>query len=115
MQTRPIVLTLLGAAAVLSAAVLPAVPAQAVPIGADTTTVSRSCDRSAQPGLMSCFALRTSKASATGTISAMAAPAGYGSADLRAAYKLTGAAASTAVVAIVDAYDNPNAESDLAV
>jgi hypothetical protein len=115
MQTRPIVLTLLGAAAVLSAAVFPAVPAQAVPIGTDTATVSRSCDSSAQPGLMSCFALRTTKAPATGTMSAMAAPAGYGSADLRAAYKLTGVAASTAVVAIVDAYDNPKAESDLAV
>jgi subtilase family serine protease len=39
-------------------------------------------------------------------------PAGWGPADLRSAYKLT--ADSTATVAIVDAFDDPNAESDLA-
>jgi subtilase family serine protease len=39
-------------------------------------------------------------------------PAGWGAADLRLAYNLTGD--STATVAIVDAYDDPNAESDLA-
>src|SRR3954463_11934051 len=40
------------------------------------------------------------------------APAGWGPADLRRAYSLTGD--STATVAIVDAYDDPNAASDLA-
>src|SRR3954451_12514598 len=40
------------------------------------------------------------------------APAGWGPADLRSAYSLTGD--STATVAIVDAYDDPNAESNLA-
>ena len=39
-------------------------------------------------------------------------PAGWGPADLRTAYNLT--ADSTSTVAIVDAYDNPNAEGDLA-
>ena len=38
---------------------------------------------------------------------------GYAPADLQSAYKLTGGSSST--VAIVDAYSNPNAESDLAV
>jgi subtilase family serine protease len=38
---------------------------------------------------------------------------GYGPADLQSAYKLSGGSSST--VAIVDAYANPNAESDLAV
>jgi subtilase family serine protease len=38
---------------------------------------------------------------------------GYRPADLQSAYKLTGGSSST--VAIVDAYSNPNAESDLAV
>jgi subtilase family serine protease len=46
---------------------------------------------------------------ATGT------PSGYGPADLRAAYKLTGTGSATQTIAIVDAYDDPNAESDLAV
>ena len=45
-----------------------------------------------------------------------AVPAGYGPADLQSAYGLAGQAASdggTQRVAIVDAYDDPNAEADL--
>jgi subtilase family serine protease len=44
-----------------------------------------------------------------------ATPAGYGPGDLLSAYKLTGAAANGAgeTVAIVDAYDDPNALSDV--
>jgi hypothetical protein len=40
-------------------------------------------------------------------------PAGWGPADLQSAYKL-GAASGTPTVAIVDAFDDPSAESDLA-
>lgn len=46
------------------------------------------------------------------------APAGYNPSDLQTAYNITPAAASNGsgvTVAIVDAYDDPNAESDLAV
>jgi subtilase family serine protease len=43
-------------------------------------------------------------------------PAGYHPADLQSAYKLPSATAGTGqTVAIVDAFDDPNAESDLAV
>jgi subtilase family serine protease len=42
-------------------------------------------------------------------------PSGYGPADLRSAYNLTGSGSSSQTIAIVDAFDNPNAESDLAV
>jgi subtilase family serine protease len=42
-------------------------------------------------------------------------PSGYGPADLRAAYAVTGTGSATTIVAIVDAYGYPNAESDLAV
>jgi subtilase family serine protease len=49
---------------------------------------------------------------AAGNPAATAAPSGYGPADIRSAYKLTGDSPRT--VAIVDAYDDPNAESDLA-
>jgi subtilase family serine protease len=42
-------------------------------------------------------------------------PAGYGPSDLRSAYKLPSTSAgSTSTIAIVDAYDDPNAASDLA-
>jgi subtilase family serine protease len=48
----------------------------------------------------------------------LAAPAGYGPADLQSAYNLASAAASRGTgqtIAIVDAYDDPTAEADLAV
>ena len=41
-------------------------------------------------------------------------PSGYGPADLRAAYNVTGTGSPTTTIAIVDAYGYPNAESDLA-
>jgi subtilase family serine protease len=50
-----------------------------------------------------------------GTPLATAGPAGFNPADLQAAYKLAGANAAGRTVAIVDAYDDPTAESDLAV
>ncbi|MFL6765796.1 MAG: hypothetical protein ACJ8FO_11430 [Sphingomicrobium sp.] len=51
-----------------------------------------------------------------GKISPNATPQGYGPADLRAAYALTGVTGSgTPTVAIVDAFAYPNAEADLAV
>ena len=43
------------------------------------------------------------------------APSGYGPADLKSAYKLTSGGSSSQTVAIVDAYDDPNAEADLGV
>jgi len=46
---------------------------------------------------------------------AAGAPSGYNPADLRSAYKLTSNGSSAQTIAIVDAYDDPNAEKDLAV
>src|SRR5436305_398091 len=46
---------------------------------------------------------------------ATAGPSGFGPADLRSAYKLPATGGTGQTVAIVDAYDNPKAESDLAV
>jgi len=46
---------------------------------------------------------------------ASATPAGFGPADMRAAYNLTATGSSSITVAIVDAYGYSNAESDLAV
>ncbi|MFL6074307.1 MAG: hypothetical protein ACJ73S_13005 [Mycobacteriales bacterium] len=44
-----------------------------------------------------------------------ASPSGYGPADLRSAYKLTSTGSASQTIAIVDAYDDPTAEADLAV
>lgn len=42
-------------------------------------------------------------------------PSGYGPADLRSAYNLSSSGSSSQTIAIVDAYDDANAEADLAV
>ncbi|MER6105999.1 carboxypeptidase regulatory-like domain-containing protein [Streptomyces sp. NPDC001832] len=72
------------------------------------------CDKPSKAGEMSCFAMvRTDVVKEKG-LQADAAPAGFGPADLQSAYNLP-SAGSTETVAVVAAYDNPNAEADLAV
>jgi len=51
---------------------------------------------------------------ASGRIAPTATPAGFGPADIRSAYSLTSSASGGRTVAIVDAYNDPNAEVDLA-
>jgi N-acetylneuraminic acid mutarotase len=86
------------------------------PSDAETGAVKQLCSTPKSPKEARCFALaRTDVASGTG-IKPNATPSGYGPADLQSAYALpsaTGGAGQT--VAIVDAFDNPNAEADLAV
>jgi subtilase family serine protease len=68
------------------------------------------------PGQASCMAL--AHVTSDGTPVTTVTPDGYSPADLRAAYNLTSAATHDGgdqTVAIVDAYDDPNAEADLAV
>jgi subtilase family serine protease len=50
----------------------------------------------------------------TGRPFATTGPSGYSPADLRAAYSVTGNGTSSTIIAIVDAFGYPNAESDLA-
>src|SRR5438477_11064229 len=60
-------------------------------------------------GYARCFSLVKGNATASG-------PSGYGPADLQSAYKLpSSTAGSGQTVAIVDAFDDPTAESDLGV
>lgn len=71
----------------------------------------------AAPGTVTCFALINS---AVKTLTSAVQPAfinGYHPVDVQTAYALAGAQkfSGTRTVAIVDAYDDPNAESDLAV
>ena len=90
--------------------------ALAVPIpsaGATTATEVPVCKR-APHGRVGCFAIRLDRY-ASGRIRHANAPVGYGPADLSAAYGLpSDTAGSGMTVAIVDAYDDPAAETDLA-
>jgi len=77
---------------------------------------ARSVSPPAAKGAFTCFALqRTDIAGTTGLMRAAATPAGFGPADLLSAYNLPADGGAGTTVAIVDAYDNPNAESDLAL
>ncbi|MGQ4513409.1 carboxypeptidase regulatory-like domain-containing protein [Streptomyces sp. DW26H14] len=69
-----------------------------------------------KPGDATCYSLRrTDIKAAKGLRPADDTPAGVGASDLRSAYSLPADGGAGQTVAIVDAYDDPNAESDLAV
>src|SRR5260370_5153005 len=50
-----------------------------------------------------------------GSPNAASAPSGYGPVQFRTGYGLTATGSSTTTIGIVDAYDDPNIESDLGV
>ncbi len=89
-------------------------PTTAAPrTGAPAT--SRAACASAPAGHARCFALVKS-GRATRAATPAAPPAGYGPADLVDAYNLPARTRGRGqTVAVVDAFDNPNAEADLAV
>ncbi|MFL6603786.1 MAG: peptidase S8 [Steroidobacteraceae bacterium] len=72
----------------------------------------RVCSGAAAVGSASCHAHIVHDE--TGQPFATTGPAGYAPADLRAAYSVSGNGTSSTIIAIVDAFGYPNAESDLA-
>ncbi|WP_405583194.1 carboxypeptidase regulatory-like domain-containing protein [Streptomyces sp. NBC_01190] len=69
-----------------------------------------------QPGTFTCFALRRTDVTAhRGLVTGDTAPEGFGAGDLQAAYGLPADGGSGQTIAIVDAFDDPNAAADLAV
>jgi hypothetical protein len=101
----------LGAATVV--AVGGAEAATTITSGSSSVPVVRSCAAPTRSRVMTCFALRRSDIAAQ-AVTPNATPAGLGPADLQSAYKLSTAGGGGATVAIVDAFNDPNAESDLA-
>ena len=82
------------------------------PAPADTRQV---CAAPAQPGVARCLSLIRTDVQARAVATAAAPPAGYGPSSLQSAYNLPSTTAGgSRTVAIVDAYDDPNAASDLA-
>jgi subtilase family serine protease len=112
----------------LATAGLGTVTAQAAASSASSAKITtvHSCAR-ASKGHASCDALARTDAAAAAATARMATgakggvnpnvtPSGFGPADLQSAYKLPSATAGSGqTVAIVDAYDDPTAESDLGV
>jgi subtilase family serine protease len=107
---RRLALAVTVGAAVLTAAVSVPSTASAQPTGRHGS--ERTCG-AVPAGYAACFARVVTDAS--GKPQATTTPSGYGPADLRSAYNLGSASGAGKTVAIVDAYDDPTAEQDLAV
>lgn len=80
--------------------------------------VEHVCSQHVAKGMAKCFALKQTNAMEPNhivprAVTPNATPSGYGPSDIQSAYNLPAAGAGT-TVAIVDAYDDPSAESDLA-
>ncbi|MEU9977783.1 carboxypeptidase regulatory-like domain-containing protein [Streptomyces sp. NPDC051014] len=78
------------------------------------TSLSPMCGNPA-PGHAACYALRAADPAPTARVGAAEQPAGLSPQDIQSAYNLPTDGGAGQTVAIVDAYDNPNAEADLAV
>jgi subtilase family serine protease len=91
---------------------------------AKVTWAATPCATPKKAGELACDSLRVTggttafqKAHGITPKATSATPTGYGPSDLRSAYGLTSASANNGsgqTIAIVDAYDDPNAEADLA-
>ncbi|MFB7633601.1 S53 family peptidase [Streptomyces sp. NPDC056149] len=120
-----------GAPALLSAATLvvggliAAVPAGAAPApaaphaspaasGTAAVPTHRLCAQPTKPGVMACNSVARTDVKQSLSLAPHATPSGFGPSDLQSAYKLPKTGGSGQTVAIVDAYDDPNAEKDLA-
>jgi subtilase family serine protease len=107
------VLTSVASPAVSASAVAPA----AAPVVHHKT--ARLCSTVNKAGQAACYAIRQTDTVqppgvSVNAVSPNATPAGYGPSTLVAAYKLDQSKGGGQTVAVVDAYDDPNAESDLA-
>ena len=94
-------------------------PSAATKSTATKVTTKRSCG-AAKAGHMTCFSIRRTDVREPGAFKLQAVvpnvtPSGLSPANLDSAYKLSASAGSGQTVAIVDAYNDPNAASDLAV
>ena len=109
---RPALAALASAAALALTTIALAPSAGAAPSTGSSHRTVHVCGPAAA-GSASCDAIRNDKVDGNGRVQPNATPPGYGPGDIRGAYNLT--TDSTATVAIVDAYDDPNAETDLGV
>jgi N-acetylneuraminic acid mutarotase len=97
-------------------AVASATPAGATGAATGKANVVAACSTATQNNQANCFALRRTDIQAQkGLRPADTTPAGYGPGDLQSAYSLSANGGAGATVAIVDAFDDPTAEADLAI
>src|SRR4051794_36522174 len=116
-------LALIGSAVAIAVAVLGqpsvafAAPHTQAPTLATTgkASVTAACAQPAK-GFAACYALRRDDiAGVKGLQPLDVTPQGFGAGDLQSAYALPANGGAGATVAIIDAFDDPNAEADLSV
>ncbi|MFF0750619.1 putative Ig domain-containing protein [Streptomyces sp. NPDC004267] len=117
--TRRAVTSVIGAAALISGGLLAAASPSAASTAPPTPAPSavhtqRLCSEPTKHGFMACHALARTDLKQQLSLAPNLAPSGYGPTDLQSAYALPASAGAGATVAIIDAYDDPSAESDLA-
>lgn len=83
--------------------------------GADGQVPYETACGAAKKGEATCYALRRTDVKSSKGLRIVAAPGGFGPADLRSAYNLPAGGGAGQTIAIVDAFDDPRAEDDLAV
>jgi subtilase family serine protease len=104
----------IAAAALLSDAVASASPVASATVSSTTVRDSSVC-KHAHHARARCYAIRVDRLH-KGRVRHQSAPVGYGPSDLQSAYSLPGATAGGhQSIAVVDSYDDPSAERDLAV
>lgn len=111
------VMTALAPATEASATTAPASQPAPAPVSPSATHEARNCPRPTVARVMECTSIRLTGLPTRRTLVPdlpSQPPPGYGPADLDSAYNLSGSGGSGQTVAIVDAYNDPNAESDLA-
>jgi subtilase family serine protease len=84
-----------------------------------TSPFSHSCATPSRAGYAACLAMKSMHVKQpagfqANAVNPYATPSGFGPSDLRSAYNLAANGGAGQTVAIVDAYDDPNAASDLA-
>jgi N-acetylneuraminic acid mutarotase/uncharacterized glyoxalase superfamily protein PhnB len=107
--------------AVMSMFVAAATAARAAPpptqpkaaAASQTTDFAPACGQKMTKGRFTCLTMRRTNVKEPMVLAPDATPQGYTPANIQSAYNLP-AATGAPLVAIVDAYDDPNAESDLA-
>jgi subtilase family serine protease len=107
---RRLALTLSVGAALAVAGL--SLPSAAASPAATAKHSARTCAAAAKVGYAACLARVVTDAN--GKPIAAATPSGYGPSSIRAAYNLASASSGGRTVAIVDAYNDPTAEADLA-
>jgi hypothetical protein len=111
---RPTIAVLSAAAVLCLTSVGLAATASAAPSDTGLTHRNTHVCADAPSGAASCDAIRRDTVDRNGRATPALTPAGYGPSVIRGAYGLTAAASGGKTVAIVDAYDAPSAEADLA-